>query len=48
MPRLSAAQVKQEASRRTDKVRSLADGQGLVLVVPSAEKGGMYQGGGEI
>lgn len=40
MPRLSAAQVKQEASRRTDKVRSLADGQGLVLVVPSAAKGG--------
>ncbi len=40
MPRLSAAQVKQEAARRTDKVRSLADGQGLVLVIPRAEQGG--------
>ena len=40
MPRLTAPQVKQEASRRTDKVRSLPDGQGLVLVVPSAAQGG--------
>ena len=40
MPRLTAPQVRQEASRRTDKVRSLPDGQGLVLVVPSAAQGG--------
>ncbi len=38
MPRLTAAQVKQEASRRTDKVRSLPDGQGLVLKVEPAGK----------
>ena len=40
MPHLSADLVKQEASRRTDKVRSLADGQGLALVIPRAEQGG--------
>ena len=38
MPRLTAAQVKQEASRRTDKVRSLPDGLGLVLKVEPAGK----------
>ncbi len=39
--RLSAAQARQTAARRTDQVlRRLADGQSLVLVIPGDEQGG--------
>ena len=38
--RLSAAQVRQTAARRTDGFRRLADGQSLVLVIPGDEQGG--------
>ncbi|MGA8010124.1 MAG: Arm DNA-binding domain-containing protein, partial [Thiomonas sp.] len=35
MSRLTALEVKRAASQRTDKVRTLNDGQGLNLVIPA-------------
>lgn len=40
MPQLTALQVKREASLRTDTVRTLNDGHGLNLVIPSDSQGG--------
>ena len=40
MPKLSALQVRSEAVRRTEKTRTLSDGEGLNLVIPSATQTG--------
>lgn len=40
MAKLTALQVRQEAARRTEKARTLSDGEGLNLVVPAATQTG--------
>ncbi len=35
MPPLTALEIRQEAARRSDKTRTLSDGNGLNLIVPA-------------
>ncbi|MDE1953853.1 MAG: integrase arm-type DNA-binding domain-containing protein [Betaproteobacteria bacterium] len=40
MPPLTALEIRQEAARRTDKTRTLSDGNGLNLIVPASAANG--------
>ena len=40
MPPLTALEIRQEATRRTDKTRTLSDGNGLNLIVPASGANG--------
>ncbi|MDE1953633.1 MAG: DUF4102 domain-containing protein [Betaproteobacteria bacterium] len=40
MPPLTALEIRQEAARRTDKTRTLREGNGLNLIIPACAANG--------